>query len=184
LDKFHVSIFEFRVSSFEFRISRMIEFTYTLNSEPVENALAGFQESLADQQPALAAIADDFREMIAQQFASEGRAEGTPWPPLAPATLRRRRGLTPILYQTGALLRSLSEPGATGHVEEIEDYSLTLGSRLPYAVFHQTGTRRLPARPIIVLSGARSERWTEIVRREIEQKAMLLGAKELAGEEG
>jgi len=157
----------------------MIQFTYTLNSEPVENALAAFHESLADQAPALARVADDCREMIARQFASEGRAEGTPWPELSPATLRRRHARTPILYKTGALLRSLGEPGAAGHVEELEGYSLTLGSRLPYALYHQTGTRRLPARPIIVLSGARSERWTEMVRREIEQKALLLGAKEL-----
>jgi phage gpG-like protein len=159
----------------------MIEFTYALNPESVEKALAGFQESLADQAPALARVADDFREMIGQQFASEGRAEGTPWPELSPATLRRRRARTPILYKTGALLRSLGEPGAAGHVEELEGYSLTLGSRLPYALYHQTGTRRLPARPIIVLSGARSERWTEIVRQQIAEKALLLGPMQLGG---
>jgi phage gpG-like protein len=175
---------EFRFSNFEFRFSPMIEFTYALNPEPVEKALAAFQESLADQQPALAAIADDLREMIARQFASEGRAEGAPWAKLAPSTLRRRRASTPILYETGALLRSLGEPGAAGHVEELEGYSLTLGSRLPYALYHQTGTRRMPARPIIVLSGARSERWTEIVRREIEQKTLLLGVVQLEGEKG
>jgi phage gpG-like protein len=159
----------------------MIEFTYALNPESVEKALAGFQESLADQAPALARVADDFREMMARQFASEGRAEGTPWPELSPATLRRRRARTPILYKTGALLRSLGEPGAAGHVEELEGYSLTLGSRLPYALYHQTGTRRLPARPIIVLSGARSERWTEIVRQQIAEKALLLGPMQLGG---
>jgi phage gpG-like protein len=157
----------------------MIEFTYAVNSEPVENALATFQESLAEQSPALRRIADDFREMMAQQFASEGQAEGTPWAERAPSTLRRRRAGTSILYETGALLRSLTEPGAAGHVEELEGYSLTLGSRLPYARYHQTGTRRMPARPLIVLSGTRAERWTEIVRQEIEQKALLLGAKEL-----
>ena len=159
----------------------MIEFTYALNPESVEKALAGFQESLADQAPALARVADDFREMIGQQFTSEGRAEGTPWPELSPATLRRQHASTPILYKTGALLRSLREHGAAGHVEELEGYSLTLGSRLPYALYHQTGTRRLPARPIIVLSGARSERWTEIVRQQIAEKALLLGPMQLGG---
>jgi phage gpG-like protein len=157
----------------------MIQFTYAVNSEPVENALATFEEALAEQSPELMSIADDFREMIAQQFASEGLAEGTPWAALAPSTLRHRRASTSILYQTGALLRSLTEPGAAGHVEELEGYSITLGSQLPYASYHQNGTRRMPARPIIVLSGTRAERWTEIVRQEIEQKALLLGAKEL-----
>lgn len=157
----------------------MIEFTYAVNSEPVENALATFQESLAEQSPALRRIADDFRAMMARQFATEGWAEGTPWAERAPSTLRRRRASTSILYETGALLRSLTEPGAAGHVEELEGYSLTLGSRLPYARYHQTGTRRMPARPLIVLSGARVERWTEIVRRSLEEKTLLLGAKEL-----
>jgi phage gpG-like protein len=157
----------------------MIEFTYAVNSEPVENALATFQQSLAEQSPALMRIADDFREMIAQQFASEGQAEGTLWAELAPSTFRRRRASTSILYETGALLRSLTGPGAGGHVEELEGYSITLGSRLPYAGYHQTGTRRMPARPIIVLSGTRGERWTEIVRRSLEEKTLLLGSKEL-----
>ncbi len=57
--------------------------------------------------------------------------------------------------------------------------SLTLGSRLPYAMFHQLGTRFMPARPIIVLSDERSQRWTEIVRRAIEGKSALLGTKDL-----
>jgi len=161
----------------------MIEFGYAINSDAVVGMLAAFQESLADQSPALARIADDFREMIARQFASEGRAEGTPWAPLAPATLRRRRG-GGILFSTGALLRSLQEPGAPGHVEELEAHSLALGTRLPYAQYHQSGTRRgLPARPLIVLSQARSERWVEIVRQHIGEKTLLLGEKELGGKQ-
>jgi len=185
----------------------MIEFAYTITSESVDKTLTGFQGALAEQEAALAAIADDFREMMAQQFATAGRAEGTPWPPLstpggadiAPSAMSARRKPQtrhkaarsapptrwhPLLVRTGALLRSLSEAGAAGHVEEIEGCWLTLGTRLPYARYHQSGTRHLPARPLIVLSGARRERWTEIVRNEIEQKALLLGAKELAGEEG
>ncbi|MBI1941032.1 MAG: phage virion morphogenesis protein [Acidobacteria bacterium] len=178
----------------------MIEFTYSINSQPVEKALANFQASLANQSPALKQIADDFREMIARQFASEGRAEGTPWAPRhhpsVPSSLRRgipirsggvvktrpgqAQGL-PLLVRTGALLRSLTAPGAAGHVERFEDHSLAIGTSLPYALFHQTGTRRMPARPIIVLSGARSERWVEIVRDGIEEKARLLGEKELGG---
>jgi hypothetical protein len=37
----------------------------------------------------------------------------------------------------------------------------------------------MPARPIIVLSGERSERWLEIVRSAIEEKATLLGKDQL-----
>lgn len=162
----------------------MISFTYADNSEAVSKALAAFEQSLADEGPALAAIADDFRAMISQQFATEGRASGTPWaarksmhvgaaPRGRPGSEGRRRGL-PLLVRTGALLESLRGPSGANHVEEIGPDTLTLGSRLPYAMFHQLGTRRMPARPIIVLSGERTERWLEIVRSAIEEKTVLL----------
>ena len=176
----------------------MITFTYTDNSEAVSKALESFQDALADNAPALRQIADDFREMVAQQFASEGRAEGTPWAARkrnvgatrrvgrtgrpdqpAPASLSGPGIGTPLLVRTGALRDSLIGPGAAGHVEEIASQTLALGSRISYAMFHQLGTRHMPARPIIVLREERSNKWTEIVRRAIEEKTVLLGAKEL-----
>ena len=176
-----------------------MEFTYSINSQPVDAALQNFQAALADNSPALGEVSDDLREMIAEQFATEGRAGGTPWAPLAPSTLRG----------------SLVEAGAPGHVEELDAQSLLFGSSLPYAIFHQTGTgigfgqmkfparsssrkgrksatagkfsgsaqvgrgRALPMRPLIVLTEARAERWTEMVRSGIEAKTHLLGSKEL-----
>ena len=172
-----------------------MQFTTTVTSEPVEQALRAFQASLAEQSPALAEIADDFRAMVTEQFASEGRAGGTPWAALAPSTARRRRAGTQLLNATGALLASLTDAGAPGHVEETDGQTLTLGSRLPYAIYHQTGTgagygqrllpgptkgrRGLPMRPLIVLTPARSDQWTELVRQHLEEKNPLLGAREL-----
>ena len=183
-----------------------MNFTTSISSENVERALENFQASLADNSPALARIADDLREMITEQFASEGRAGGTPWAELAPSSRRGDRGpRAGILYSTGALLGSLRDPGAAGHLEELDNQSLLFGSRLPYALFHQTGTgvgfgqselpvrarkdrnlpgpgrgRALPMRPLIVMTDGRAERWIEIVRAQIEEKSLLLGAQELA----
>jgi phage gpG-like protein len=172
-------------------------FTADVNSEPVEQALRAFQDSLADQSPALTEIADDFRAMITEQFASEGRASGTPWAELAPSTARRRRAGTLLLNVTGALLDSLRQPGAAGHVEEADGQTLTLGSRLPYAIYHQTGTgagygqtyraghvkgqRGMPMRPLIVLTPDRSDQWTELLRQHLEENTPLLGTKQLGG---
>ncbi len=163
----------------------MITFAYADNSQAVDKALANFQAAVADERPALQAIADDFRALIARQFSTEGRAEGTPWPArvgagLAPPSKRAKQA-SPLLVRTGALRDSLLGPSAPGHVEELEAQSLTLGSRLPYALFHQLGTRRMPARPLIVLSGERSERWLEIIRSGVEEKGSILGAAELGG---
>ena len=164
----------------------MITFAYSDNSEAVERALAGFQAALSGQESALGEIADDFREMVARQFASEGRAQGTPWAARKSARVgadgvRPLRGArrSPLLVRTGALRDSLTRNGAAGHIEEMDQQTLSVGSRLPYAIFHQFGTRRMPARPLIVLSDARSARWAEFVRNAIEEKTHLLGAKEM-----
>ncbi len=174
--------------------AEMFDLTCTTNSGALDLSLESFQASLADLSPALREIADDFREMVAEQFATQGSAGGTSWAQLAPSTLRRRRSAgAGILYLTGALFRSLVEPGARAHVEEISGASLALGSSLPYALFHQTGAGRgfgqpalsmparrgdLPMRPLIVISSERSEAWAEIVRQHLEE-TLLLGMKEL-----
>ena len=174
-----------------------MQFTTSVNSEPVEQALRAFQVSLAEPSPALAEIADDFRAMVTEQFASAGRSGGTPWVALAPSTARRRRAGTSLLNVTGALLASLTDAGAPGHVEETDGQTLTLGSRLSYATYHQTGTgagyeqsvlpghtkgqRGLPMRPLIVLTPSRSEQWTELYRQHLGKDNPLLGAKELGG---
>jgi phage gpG-like protein len=174
-----------------------MQFTADLNAESVTRALSNFQASLLDQSPALAEIADDFRAMVTEQFASEGRAGGTPWAPLAPSTARRRRAGTSVLNITGALLASLTDAGAPGHVEETDGQTLTLGRRLPYAIYHQTGTgtgygqtflpgsakgrRGMPMRPLIVLTPERSDQWTELIRQHLEEQTLLLGAQELGG---
>lgn len=174
-----------------------MQFTYNANSEPVEQALESFQNSLADNAPALKLIADDFREMIREQFASEGAAGGTPWAELAPSTLRARRGRSGILNSTGALLASLTDADSAGHVEETDGQLLSIGSSLPYAMFHQTGAGRgfglssmlsgrglgrgLPMRPIIVLSDDRSAAWVGMVGQSLSEKALVLGGNELGG---
>ena len=175
----------------------MLDLTFSYNPAPLDRVLGDFQASLADYSPALRLIADDFREMVSEQFASEGRAGGTPWAGLAPSTARRKRGGSSLLVSSGALLRSFSDSGAPGHLEEIDGQSLTIGSSLPYALFHQTGAgwgfgrdespmtprqgRGMPMRPIIVVSSERSDLWTEILREYLEEKVPVLGAKELGG---
>jgi phage gpG-like protein len=119
----------------------MINLSVSTNFDQIERTLATYQASLADNSEALATVADDLRAMIAEQFATEGASGGAPWVPLAPSTLRKaRRTRAGILDSTGALLGSLIDPGAPGHVEVMSGQELLFGSALPYAIFHQTGT--------------------------------------------
>jgi phage gpG-like protein len=160
----------------------MIEFRYSMQSQSLEPAIDSLREAASDPRGALEEVAADFRQMMTRQFETEGRAEpaAAGWPPLSASTASRKKPRSGLLVSSGALARSLAEPGAQGAVEIRDARSLTLGTRLPYAAFHQFGTRRMPARPLIVLSAARAAKWTEIVRRGIE-RATVLGAEELGG---
>ncbi len=54
----------------------------------------------------------------------------------------------PLLFRTGRLHRSLTEPGPE-HIEELSEGQLLFGTRVPYAAGHQWGTVHLPARPVL-----------------------------------
>lgn len=174
-----------------------MQFAFDINLESVDRVLESFESSLADNTAALRLVADDFREMVAEQFASEGAAGGTPWAALAPSTLRRRRAGSVPLNSTGALLASLIDAGSGGHVEEADEQSLTIGSDLPYAMYQQTGTGRgfgqpsvssgkglgrgMPMRPLLILSDDRAGRWADIVGQGLAEKSLVLGGSELGG---
>nr|MDD4985282.1 hypothetical protein [Dehalococcoidales bacterium] len=40
-----------------------------------------------------------------------------------------------------------------------------LGTKINYAIYHQRGTLRMPARPVIKLTEADKDRWTKILHQ-------------------
>jgi phage gpG-like protein len=155
------------------------------------------QAQLSDLSPAMTMIAGDFRQMVADQFASAGLAGGTPWAALAPSTLKRKRSGGGILQNTGALLDSLTDPESADHVETIDQQSLTFGTDLAYAMFHQTGAgwgfgettlppaprhgRGVPMRPLLVLTEDSQDRWVGFVAQQLQSPSPALGLAELGG---
>ena len=108
-----------------------------------ENLTNGFDwESLA---PIVAEAADNI-------FASEGRGG---WPQLSEAYARWKARNYPgkgILELTGAYRSAATQIGAPGNVITTTENSLTYGVEgLDYAIFHESGTNRLPARPVFDL---------------------------------
>ena len=175
----------------------MMRLEGSTNSPDVEKALENFQASLSDVSGALGSVADDFRRMVAGQFASQGESGGTPWADLAPSTRRRKAGGGSVLYNTGALFNALVDPDAPGHVEAGDKLSLEIGTDLPYAMFHQLGAgwgrgratpppaprhgRGVPMRTILVLTSDRQERWAGFVLQQIQSEAQALGLISLGG---
>ena len=122
--------------------------TFGLEISGSETIEAAFRYTL--QQASEAALRDagqTMRRNVALQFLTEGRAYATPWLP------RKARGndlsYRPLLFRTGRLLGSLTDPDDPEHIEHVSDGELLFGTRVPYAAAHQRGTRHLPARPLL-----------------------------------
>ena len=162
----------------------MIRFEGITKSDAVESGLNVLQAQLSDLSPAMAMIAEDARQMAADQFASAGAAAGTPWAPLAPSTLKHKRGGGGILQDTGALFDSLTDPESANHVEAIDSHSLAIGTDLPYAMYQQSGAgwgfgvtlpppgphcgHGVPMRPLLVLAADREDRWVGFVLQQLQ----------------
>lgn len=124
----------------------------------LHRSLMRWADAADDMSPAFEQIAGDFRVMSRKQFDSEGAYASGGWAALKPATVRARGGLAhPILRSPGGgprgggraggdLRRSLTTKGAKGSLTEFTRDSITLGTSIPYAKYHQHGTARMAKR--------------------------------------
>jgi len=111
--------------------------------------------------------AEAIEQLIQKEFDDGANPYGAAWAPLAPATVARGRSAPP-LTDTGEL-RNVSVTAAQGAGIRIE-----LGES--YGAFHQVGTGRMPARPILP-TGPLPAEWSAAIDRAIEEA----GAKILGG---
>ena len=115
--------------------------------------LAGAAEQVARES------AEPIAEHIRTQWREGYGPAGRKWEELAASTLKRnqpRRQQSPLLF-TGAMFDSLT---AT-----VDGKQITFHVSPTYASFHQSGTSRMPARPIFPAAGAQvPPRWSAILR--------------------
>lgn len=137
------------------------------------------EEQIDDFRWVWPSVATEFRAIMADQFTTEG-AQGASgkWKPLTPAYAKFKElaypGM-PILQATGHMMESLTDFEAGDSVFRPEKDSLTLGTRTEYAGYHQRGTPRMKARPIISM--------TENTRRRL-QKAIQVKLVEFVRRQG
>ena len=123
----------------------------------MDRAIARFADGVTDYRPMWPVIEDDFYSLVGRQFATEGAEGGTAWVSLSDAYGTWKEihyPGKPILQRTGELMASLTSPTAPGAVRVEERKTLTLGTTVPYAIYHQRGTKKMPARPEIRLTEA------------------------------
>lgn len=127
---------------------------------------------IKDFKPVFQQFGMSFRQGMAAIFANTGGRvnankviDGVVWAPLQPKYKAWKANIVPFgtLVFSGEMADSFRQKGARGNIEEINDFSASYGSRNRLARWHQSGTKFMPARPIIFESKKRNEVFRQIM---------------------
>jgi phage gpG-like protein len=120
-------------------------------AEPFMSRLHRWEENIGDATPAFEAMAQyQVKTVNARQFKEEGTVETGKWAPLSKDYGRWKARVRPgrkLLVFDGDLKRSMTVPGKGIYI--VRSNSMTVGTSVPYAIYHQKGTPKMPARPLI-----------------------------------
>lgn len=112
--------------------------------------IATFGANIQSLREPFTQIGEDYLDDFAMNFATKGELFGG-WAPLKPSTIAERErlgfGSGPPLWRTGRLRNSLAVKGDPDNIFIVTDNSLTVGTRVPYAAPHQTGSQDPPGHP-------------------------------------
>jgi len=98
---------------------------------------------------------------------------GPGWAPLSPETIKRK-GSTRILRDKDDLYGSF-EKGATNNVFRVSATEGEFGTSDSKAMFHQTGTSRMPKRTIIQVTGEQEAKYVRIASNVQVERIKALG---------
>lgn len=102
-----------------------------MNGSAVGKALEQLGERLESLRTPLLDIAEYLHQSTDGRARRQVAPDGSPWAPLSPATLARKKSGSKILRETGALLDTLRH--------QVSDNELAFGTDRPYGAIHQFG---------------------------------------------
>lgn len=124
--------------------------------------LAKMAERATDFGPVFRWAQRELEKANRDNFRSRGASSGHPWMPLDDEYARWKlahHGPKPPLVIDGRLFKEVTF--LRGPPNSIGKLTATFGTDLPYAKFHQAGTRDMPARKIIFVPKLFSQRLSE-----------------------
>jgi hypothetical protein len=126
----------------------------TYGARLVARHIEGVARAAENLRPAEPAVA----RRVAEGYGRSFDRQGPGWSPLKPSTVRRRIGegysAGPILQKTGRYRKAATNPDAL-----IVDYvgdGFEISVKDPKSAFHQSGTKKMVARPLKLSFGDRS----------------------------
>lgn len=109
------------------------------NAREVAKSASQTADRMKDLSRPLRVAAASLDKLVDDSFRGQKSPGGTPWKKLKKSTVKRRRkGSNRILQDTSRLRRSWNA--------RADRSSLTITTNVPYARFHQQGTKHLPVR--------------------------------------
>ena len=148
----------------------MLNLQFELDGAVIFNrSLSRFGENLRDLRQIWPAVTIELRQIVKEQFNGRGVGPAGQWQPLSDAYRKWKEKKfpgQPLLVRSGDLIQSLTTNTAHTVNQPLPD-SLTFGTRLKYATYHQRGGKRLPRRPIFDLNENQKDRITKAVQRRL-----------------
>lgn len=119
----------------------------TVRDQGVGLALQRMTAALQDMRPVYKAIGAKLERNAHLRFDLKEAPSGAAWVPWAPSTAaaRKAEGRGTLLSYTGRMQASLTFLASASQVE--------VGFGVPYAAAHEFGTKRTPARPLLLDRG-------------------------------
>lgn len=144
----------------------MIDIRTEIQDRELLTALERLRYRVGSMRPVMAEIAETMRTSVEKNFAAEssrgplyGGTRGGAWADLAPATKKARERIKKYpgkkLQVTGQLLASITTQSS--------ETEAIVGTNKGYARYLHDGTKRMPARPYMVIQQADLAEFGEIV---------------------
>lgn len=146
-------------------LETMTDATITLDQLPDELRRLAVDPAALDLTKAMEATSAYLSSQAAGRFAGGHDPDGAPWPPLKPATVKRK-GHAKILIDRGDLAAAMTSASAPGAIRDIGPRSLEHGEDLPHGWPHQSGTATLPQRAFAGVSEQDADHIAELVADE------------------
>lgn len=119
----------------------------THNFMRLEENFIKFKANVDDLGPAFLKFIPEFQRTREGWIMAQRTLNANKYPALSPVyeTLKTKEwGPKPILVRSGALIAAVR--GGDGWYQKINEKYMSVGINLPYASFHQDGTRKIPRR--------------------------------------
>ena len=140
-------------------------------TEQLSKAFTELSRRIGDLTPVWPRVAQIFYERERQLFDSQG--EGN-WVQLSARYGRWKQKHFPgypLLQRTTEMAVSLTNRSSPFSVLDMRPKNFAVGTSVPYAQFHQTGTSRMPARPPIIIDDGTIQRMLDVVTDELGKAA-------------